>query len=68
MALPKVIHVREDHDNNAPKGTSYLTAFKGGVSEAVEDDGPTIIGVYKLVSRLRVVKRPHVLTSVVVRG
>ena len=57
MALPKVIHVREQKDRY---GTPYLAAFTGGVLAAIDQDGPTLVGVYKLVGKMRAHKVPHV--------
>lgn len=42
--LPQLLFVRRD----GTCGEEFLSAFENGCMEAVEDDGPTIVGVYKL--------------------
>jgi hypothetical protein len=53
MALPKYVQVAE-HEN--ADGTKYLLA-ELRVEDAIEDDGPTVVGTYKLVSKKRMVKK-----------
>lgn len=56
MKMPKVVYVRIDKESS---GTEYLMAY-GSLAEAVEDDGPTTIGVFKYVET---VKRRKVLAT-----
>jgi hypothetical protein len=55
MALPRLIAVREDKDKN--DGTTFLCAFRGGAAEAMEgQDGAETVGIYKLVSKRRLIR------------
>lgn len=53
MALPKYVLVAERREND---GAKYLVA-ETRMAEAIEDDGPTLVGTYKLVSKRRMVKK-----------
>ena len=55
-SLPREVFVRIER---VPNGTDYLVAFVTH-REAVEDDGPTNMGVYHLVRKLSVRKRVEV--------
>ena len=53
MALPKIMFVREETDN---EGSKFLISFSNP-QEAVENDGPTMVGTYKLVGKRRLIKQ-----------
>ena len=43
--LPPSLYVRREEDGDE----HYFLAFENGCAEAVEDDGPTCVGIYDLV-------------------
>jgi hypothetical protein len=47
MSLPTIIYV---HEGKNQDGTTDLYAWKTA-AEAIEDDGPTVVGTYKLVGK-----------------
>ena len=52
MILPKIVFVRREVDED----TSYLLAYERR-EDAVEDDGPTVVGEYRFVKSETLVKR-----------
>ena len=52
MILPKIVFMRREMD----KDTSYLLAYERR-EDAVEDDGPTVVGEYRFVKSETLVKR-----------
>ena len=45
-SLPPSLYVRREEDGDE----HYFLAFENGCAEAVEDDGPTCVGIYNLVN------------------
>ena len=53
MALPKYVLIAERTERD---GTKYLLADTS-MNDVIEDDGPTTVGTYKLVSKRRMAKK-----------